>query len=431
MQAHYLQKLAQAHAQGKPVGVTSVCSAHAWVIEAALREAQAALGPVLIEATCNQVNHEGGYTGMAPADFRQFVLGIAGQVGFDPDRLILGGDHLGPNPWKDLPAEQAMGKAEKMLEAYARAGFSKIHLDTSMACAGEADPLPGPLIAERAAWLAAVVERTVVAAGLPLPVYVIGTEVPVPGGALERVEGLLVTTPQAARETLALHRVAFRALGLQSAFARVVGLVVQPGVEFGNENVVIYAPAKARGLSAVLQQAPQVVFEAHSTDYQPAAALAHLVSDGFAILKVGPGLTFALREALYALDHIAATLGVVAEPQRLHRTMETLMQAKPHYWDKYYHGDEQALRLQRHFSYSDRIRYYWPFEAAAEAVEALFEALGDRPIPDTLVSQYLPQLYPQVANGLGATSAKGLVLAAIAYVLKHYRAACEGQRPLT
>lgn len=424
MQAHYLQKLTDAHAQGRSIGITSVCSAHALVIEAALREAQAGTGPVLIEATCNQVNHEGGYTGMTPTDFRQFVLGIVEQVGFDPQRLLLGGDHLGPNPWKDLPSEQAMLNAEKMLEAYAQAGFSKIHLDASMACAGEADPLPGPLIAERAARLAAVVERTVSGAGLPLPVYVVGTEVPVPGGALEKVEDLAVTTPHAARETLALHRKAFAALGLQSAFARVVGLVVQPGVEFGNENVVIYQAEKARELSAVLQREPQVVFEAHSTDYQPATALAQLVRDGFAILKVGPGLTFALREALYALDQIAATLQVLPEHKQLRRVMETLMQDDPHYWNKYYHGDEATLRLQRHFSYSDRIRYYWPFETASEAVEGLFAALGERPIPETLVSQYLPQIYPQVANGAGDTTAKGLVLAAIAHVLEQYRQAC-------
>ena len=50
MQAHYLQKLVDAHAHGKPTGITSVCSAHALVIEAALREALTDAGPVLIEA---------------------------------------------------------------------------------------------------------------------------------------------------------------------------------------------------------------------------------------------------------------------------------------------------------------------------------------------------------------------------------------------
>ncbi|MGE8186914.1 D-tagatose-bisphosphate aldolase, class II, non-catalytic subunit [Pseudomonas sp. NPDC086278] len=424
MHSHYLQKLAGAHAQGRVMGITSVCSAHALVIEAALRNGLNDTVPVLIEATCNQVNHEGGYTGMTPADFRRFVLDIAERVDFDPQRLILGGDHLGPNPWRHLPAGIAMRKAERMLEAYARAGFSKIHLDASMACMGETDPLDGALVAERAARLAAVVERTVNEAGLPAPFYVIGTEVPVPGGASEKVENLEVTSPQSANETIELHRQAFIAQGLDGVFARVIGLVVQPGVEFGNENVVVYQPEKARQLSAILQGEPQLVFEAHSTDYQPSDALQHLVRDGFAILKVGPGLTFALREALYALDHIAAALRSVPEQESLRKTMEVLMLAEPHYWDRYYHGDADALRVQRHFSYSDRIRYYWPFAAASRAVEDMFLAFGDEPIPETLVSQYFPQLYPRVVSGQGGGSARELVLAAVGQVLALYANAC-------
>ena len=68
---------------------------------------------MLIEATCNQVNQDGGYTGMTPADFRAFVEGIADRVGFARERLILGGDHLGPNPWRSLPAAEALDRARR------------------------------------------------------------------------------------------------------------------------------------------------------------------------------------------------------------------------------------------------------------------------------------------------------------------------------
>ena len=117
-----------------------------------------------------------------------------------------------------------------------------------------------------------------------------------------------MTSPQAAEQTLAIHRKAFADAGAGVAFDRVIGLVVQPGVEFGNANVLIYEPERARELSGALEQMPGIAFEAHSTDYQSATALRHLVDDGFAILKVGPGLTFALREAFYGLDSIAAEL---------------------------------------------------------------------------------------------------------------------------
>ena len=117
------------------------------VVEAALREAAAHGTAVLIEATCNQVNQEGGYTGMTPAAFRDQVHGIADQVGFPRERIILGGDHLGPNPWRHLPAEHALARAEAMVAAYVAAGYEKIHIDTSMGCKGEPEHLPDTLTA--------------------------------------------------------------------------------------------------------------------------------------------------------------------------------------------------------------------------------------------------------------------------------------------
>jgi D-tagatose-bisphosphate aldolase class II non-catalytic subunit len=423
MSTRFLRGLPARHASGDHAGITSVCSAHPLVIEAALRHGLDQDGPVLIEATCNQVNQEGGYTGMTPADFRRFVEAIATEVGFDGGRLILGGDHLGPNPWKHLPAEDALTRAEAMVDAYVCAGFTKIHLDTSMGCAGEAQALPDEITAARAARLASVAERAAAGSGFDAPVYVIGTEVPIPGGAQEALDHLEVTRAEAALATVDVHRQAFRRLGVDGAFERAIGVVVQPGVEFGNENVVVYEREKAVALSAVLKQIPQFVFEAHSTDYQPPEALAALVEDGFAILKVGPGLTFALREALYGLDHIASVLDPLAEEAPLRATMERLMQREPKNWSKYYHGSDQELRLQRHFSYSDRIRYYWPHPDAARAVDALFARLEGRVIPETLVSQYLGPLYPAVAAGEVAASARNLAIAAVRRVLSLYGAA--------
>ncbi|TPK98687.1 D-tagatose-bisphosphate aldolase, class II, non-catalytic subunit [Mesorhizobium sp. B2-4-12] len=420
MSTDILSGLPARHASGQRSGITSICSAHPLVVEAALLEGIATGSPVLIEATCNQVNQEGGYTGMTPADFRRFVEAIAARLGFDAGRLILGGDHLGPNPWKHLPAEEAMQRAEVMMDAFVRAGFTKIHLDTSMGCAGEPVALPDALTAVRAARLAKVAERAAAKAGYDLPVYIVGTEVPIPGGAMEALDHLELTKPEAALETIEVHRRAFAALGLQDAFSRAIGAVVQPGVEFGNENVVVYDGAKAVALRGVLKQMPQFVFEAHSTDYQPQEALSALVRDGFAILKVGPGLTFALREALYGLDQIAAFLDRLPEEETLRGKMERLLLAEPRNWDKYYHGDAQEQRLQRHFSYSDRIRYYWPHPQASAAVDALLQRLDGRPIPETLISQYLGTLYPAVAAGKVKATPKALMVEAVRNVVRSY-----------
>ncbi len=415
--------LARDRRAGVRRGIASVCTAHPVVIEAALLHGRETGAHVLIEATCNQVNQDGGYTGMTPAAFRRLVEGVAGRVGFDPGKLILGGDHLGPNPWKHLAPEEAMSRAELMVDAYARAGFAKLHLDTSMGCRGERAALPDEITAARAARLARVAEAAA-ADSLDRPVYVIGTEVPTPGGALEAIDHIETTAPDAALRTVAVHRDAFSAAGADAAFARTIGVVVQPGVEFGHANVVAYQRDKARGLSAVLARMPQFVFEAHSTDYQPVEALAALVEDGFAILKVGPWLTFALREALYGLDHIAQILAPAPAQESLPAAMEGLMLREPADWRQYYHGDADELRIQRHFSYSDRIRYYWPRPEAAAAVDRLMARLAGRTIPETLVSQYLPALYPAVARGVLKATPRDLQIAAIRRVLELYGEAC-------
>ncbi|OJF89794.1 D-tagatose-bisphosphate aldolase, class II, non-catalytic subunit [Pararhizobium antarcticum] len=426
------QRLARLPAErfrGKPSGITSVCSAHPLVIEAALLQGRQRRADVLIEATCNQVNQDGGYTGMTPAAFRLFVEGIAAKVGFPLERLILGGDHLGPNPWKHLAAGEAMRKAGAMIDAYAAAGFTKLHLDTSMACAGDPAILPDTTIATRAAELAVVAEARMRRSGTPSPSYIIGTEVPVPGGAVEALDHLHVTTPQDLRATVEVHRTAFAELGLDEAFGRAIGVVVQPGVEFGNADVIGYATAPATALVAALAELPQFVFEAHSTDYQSQDGLRDLVSQGFAILKVGPWLTFALREALYGLSAIAGLLVPEKITVPLPAVMEALMLSAPGHWQTHYPGTAAEQRIHRHYSFSDRIRYYWPLPEAQAAVAELMEALEGVTIPRPLVSQFLAHLEPQVAAGEVAPEARALTIASITRVLDIYADAIATAKP--
>ncbi|PZU88232.1 MAG: D-tagatose-bisphosphate aldolase, class II, non-catalytic subunit [Shinella sp.] len=424
MQQNYLSDIATWRQRAGSKGIPSICSAHPMVIEASMLHALAKGEHLLVEATCNQVNQDGGYTGMTPADFRIFVEKIAAKTGFPLDRLILGGDHLGPNPWKNLPADEAMAKACTMIDAFARAGFTKLHLDTSMGCAGEPVALPDAVTAERAARLASVAEAALAGSGGVQPVYIVGTEVPIPGGAMEELDVLEVTKPEAALKTVEVHREAFEAAGVVSAFSRAVGAVVQPGVEFGNHNVIAYEPEKAAALSATLSGMPGMVFEAHSTDYQTRDALRRLVLDGFSILKVGPGLTFALREAFYGLDRVADFLFPGKRRETLLETVERVLTAEPKNWEKYYHGTAEEQRLQRHFSYSDRIRYYWPHPEINAAVSELFAILDGVEIPETLISQYLQASYTAVRQGRVKPRAEALALAAVDHVLEDYFEAC-------
>jgi D-tagatose-1,6-bisphosphate aldolase subunit GatZ/KbaZ len=421
----YLLNLVRRHKAGEPVGIHAVCSAHPLVIEAAMEVALERGQPLLIEATSNQVNQDGGYTGMTPAAFRDFVHGIADRTGLARERILLGGDHLGPNAWQGQPADAAMAKAEVLIDQYVTAGFRKIHLDCSMSCAGDPVPLPDAVVAERAARLCVVAERAWGIAGGEAPVYVVGTEVPVPGGAHEDLEELSVTTPGAAALTIKVHRLAFAAAGLDAAWPRVIGLVVQPGVEFDHHKVIDYKPERAVALSRLIEDEQTLVYEAHSTDYQTPSNLAALVAGHFAILKVGPGVTFALRETLWALADIEAEMVGDQLDSDFKNTVLDVMRAEPEYWRKYYSGDAERTRFDQQFSLSDRIRYYWPHPRIQAAQARLLANLEREAPPLTLLSQYLPAQYEAVREGRLRNLPVDLLKEGVAKVLRQYMDACD------
>ena len=417
--------LIKQHKMGRPVGIYSVCSAQPLVIEATLRHAKKSGGIALIESTSNQVNQFGGYTGMLPVDFRELVYRIAGEVDFPRENLVLGGDHLGPNCWQDLPSEEAMNRSDELIRQYVLAGFRKIHLDCSMSCSGDPVPLNDAIVAKRAARLCAVAEAAWHEAGGEPPVYIVGTEVPVPGGAQEDLHELQATSPEAAMATIEAHQQAFAQAGLDTVWPRVVGLVVQPGVEFDHHKVIDYQPTKAVSLSKMIESQPTMVYEAHSTDYQTPANLSRLVKDHFAILKVGPGVTFALREAVWALACIEEEWLDEATSSRIKHIVATVMQENPKYWNKYYHSTDRQLTIDLQYSLSDRIRYYWPFPAVEKAMEALLNNLSAKQPPLTLLSQYLPSQYLAIRNGVINYSPREILMHKIEEILGQYSSACQ------
>ena len=407
---------------GSRKGIYSVCSANQLVLEASFAQASKDQSLLLVEATSNQVNQDGGYTGLTPAQFRDYVHAIAKDLHFPTERLILGGDHLGPYPWRHMPVASAMKKACAMVSAYAMAGFNKIHLDASMSCSDDPAPLSAEEIARRAAQLCEAAESAV-SGSSGKPIYVIGTEVPTPGGAQEEME-VEVTTTASLQQTLDLHHEAFSRKALLSAWDRVIGVVVQPGVEFGNETVVDYVPEKALQLTRSLGQHEGIVFEAHSTDYQTADSLRHLIVDHFGILKVGPELTFVMREAIFGLARIEEEWIAAGRRSDIRAIIERVMVEHPEHWKAYYHGDERQVRFARAYSFSDRIRYYWPDRQISNALGHLTQNLQEYPPPIPLIAQYLPRQAEAIRAGTIQNNATALIRHKIQESLSRYSDAC-------
>ncbi len=402
--------------EGIKNGMPSLCSSNPYVIKAALEYAKERRSFVLIEATANQVNQYGGYTGMKPEDFRDFVYKMADEIGLDQAYVILGGDHLGPVVFKDKPAEQAMAEAEVLIKGFVEAGFEKIHIDTSMRLGDDPkdSPLSDAVIASRGARLCATAEDAYQKAfGSQADiVYVIGSEVPIPGGTQDEEEQLHITTPEDFKKTLTAFDSAFKNEGLADAFARVIAVVVQPGVEFGDNSVIAYDREKAKMITGALKQYPNIALEGHSTDYQTQTHLKQMAEDGIRILKVGPELTFALREGLFALDDIVNG--------DFKAVLEETMLADPKNWEKYYHGTKEEIALKRKYSFSDRWRYYADTASMRTAVNRLIEVYDNTKPPVTLLSQYMPEQYIRVRNGELENKAEALIMDKVRCIIDKY-----------
>ena len=423
---HPLQEMMTKRRNGEICGIPSYCSANELVLEQALRRAKQLNTPTLIEATANQVNQFGGYTGMVPADFYNMVLEMAKKIDLPENMIILAGDHLGPLTWQNLPEEEAMANSIELVYQYARAGFTKIHLDTSMKVADDPEGLLSTeVIARRGATLykAAMRGYEELKAEKPdaiRPVFVIGSEVPIPGGAQEAEDTLAVTSPDAFRDTVSTYRRVFAEEGVADGMNDVIAVVVQPGVEFGDEQVFLYDPEAATDLCNALKEFPEVCFEGHSSDYQSAECLKNMVRDGIAILKVGPALTYGLRESLFALSFMEKEL--VPEEKQAHfiETLDKVMLANPANWQKHYHGDDKQLALARKYSFSDRCRYYIGQPEVVDAMNKLFDNLREYRIPMNMLHQYLPVSYLKVRDGIIPLDPRELALDGVQNFMDDY-----------
>ena len=434
---HPLLKIIELQKDNKAVGIYSACTANGIVLEAAMEKALETDSVLLIESTSNQVDQYGGYTNMTPKNFIDYVTQLANKTGLSMDKIILGGDHLGPLTFTRFDEEKAMAEARELVRQYVLAGYTKIHIDTSMKL-NDDDPekrLSDETIARRGAALAKECEIAYkeLLKGKPdaiHPVYIVGSEVPIPGGSQSETDsGVQVTEVEDFRKTVKAFEDAFRDAGLTEAYEYVMAVVVQPGVEEKDSGCTEYDREKAKDLMEAIKDYPNIIFEGHSTDYQTKIKLKELIEDGVGILKVGPGLTYAMREGLFALSFIEEELyaNTDTDTSKFRETLEKAMLENPGYWQKHYYGNENELALKRKYSFSDRSRYYMPVAEVNAAREKMFENLKDG-VPLNLLSQFMPIEYTLVREGKLENTPLELVKSRIKYTISEYLYATEQYR---
>ncbi|MCP4748123.1 MAG: class II D-tagatose-bisphosphate aldolase, non-catalytic subunit [Desulfobacteraceae bacterium] len=421
-----LYTLRKRHLNGSIGGMFAICSVHPAVLSVAINYACGFSEPLLIETTPNQVNLSGGYSAMTPESFVSFINELARSKGFDTGRIILGADHLGPHLWKNQPADKAMAMAVDLIRKFAQAGYHKFHLDTAVVCADDPDnELDLETVARRAAILCrACEEQTSHRPEKDRPLYVIGQDVPLAGGGLDNGGKIQITSRENLFETLNEYRRAFTKAGLEPAWQRVMAVVVQPGIDFGDETVITYRHRLTEGLRACHADLPGIMtYETHATDYQLPDAIAAMVKDHFLILKAGPCLTFAFRKAVYALAHIEQALPDVSMASDLYQVLDDLMIKNPRYLPRHYQDNSPKARYLRHYSYLDRLRYYWSQARAQRSLNQLRNNLN-RPLPKSLLKHYLPEIFPDIENGKIEPKPDIIVANYVEKALKPYFQAC-------
>lgn len=429
MEGNFIINIVRLHKRKQIIGIYSACSSNEFVIDAVLRRGKETNTCVLIESTANQCNQYGGYTGMTPDDFVKYVESHAEKIGFEKSKLLIGGDHLGPLIWADKSEQEAMEKAEQLIRDCVKAGYKKIHIDTSMRLVDDnpRKPLGDQIIIDRSIRLIKVAEEELKKIyikddkAIPL-VYVIGSEVPIPGGGVaSSQDNIQVTNVKDFDKTVRQYKQGFIDNGLDEAWSRVVAFVVQPGIEERDSGCIEYDNNKTQELKKAIDKYENIIFEGHSTDYQTKYKLKEMIEDGIAILKVGPALTFATREALFGMSLIENELCKLngKQPSNLVETLVNEMFKNKKHWTEYYKGDTKELEFKFKYSFSDRSRYYMNTLKVEQSIKHLLENL-EGCIPYSLLSQYFPQQYVKVRNNRLRNSALDIIYDYVGGVIDTY-----------
>lgn len=349
----------------------AVCPNSAAVLEAAVKVAAQNNTPMLFAATLNQVDRDGGYTSWTPTGFVR-EMHTYGEKYQCRSPLYPCLDHGGP--WlKDkhtlgrLSLEETMDEVKRTLTACIEAGYSLLHIDTTVDRTLPSDqPVPIDLVVERTIELITHSERERRRLGLPPVSYEVGTE---------EVHGGLVDLNNFRKFIRDLHaELAERdLLGVWPCF--IVGKV---GTDL---HTTYFDPEAARVLYEIVAPLGSLV-KGHYTDWvgNPEA----YSESGMGGANVGPEFT---SEEYLALEELAAREADMLRG-RPDKTPSGIMEAlesavlESNRWQKWLQAEEERLAFEeltperRSWLVRTGARYIWTDERVQEARRMLYDNLS-------------------------------------------------------
>ena len=369
---HILSRIQELIAEGhKPMSLLAVCPNSPAVIKAAFRAAKRNNAPILFAATLNQVDGDGGYTGMTQFDFVR-VLDVEAKRNHYTGDYIACIDHGGP--WlKDIqtlemwPYERAMAAVKKSEEDAIAAGYGMIHVDPTVdRFLPKGEIIKIETVAARTIEIITHLEKFRKERGLPRVSYEVGTE-EVHGGLADE---------SVFRKFLTLLKEGLEANGCADAWpCFVVGKV---GTDL---HTTYFDPVVARKLTAIVREYGSYI-KGHYTDDVENPEEYPVCGMGAA--NVGPEFTMAEYEALEELEAVENQLydeGRVAMHSHMIETLKQLVLASGR-WKKWVHGNESPDDFEsitpdrQRWLIETSARYIWQKPEAVAARAMLYDNLS-------------------------------------------------------
>jgi len=353
----------------KKNALPSFCSSNSIVLSNLIKFCKFNNLPILIESTSNQVNQFGGYSKKTPNAFIKTVKQIARKENFNLKKIFFGGDHLGPLPWKNYNSQIAMKNSLELVKSYLKAGYNKIHLDTSIKCLDD-KKINNQLVYNRTSF---IFKKLNLKKYVSKVFFVFGTEVPLSGGN-DTIKIIPTSIKQIKNEFKGFRE-------LLNNKKKYFALVIEPGMKFMHQS--INKPnLKNFKKKKFFSQKNNFTYEAHSSDYQSLKTLKNLVKNNFKFLKVGPELTYQLTKSLIFMESLEKKL--VVKKSFFTKILFRQMKKNNSFWLSYFNKKNKTSFKNIIKSKFDRTRYYLEDRKVLSSINLLKKNINKHKIQEII-----------------------------------------------